>query len=83
MRKMKSVTSGDVLEISEHIITQNFWEYYITNEETDDPNVKFGFVMGFEDELGYIYLPEIKPYVMTKTKDLESIMPARGYTWID
>jgi hypothetical protein len=83
MRKMKSLTSDHVLEVSEHIITKNFWEYYLTNEETDDPEVKFGYVMGFEDELGYVYLPEIKPYIMTKTKELTSIMPARGYKWID
>ena len=83
MRKMKSLTSDHVMEVSEHIITKNFWEYYLTNEETDDPDVKFGYVMGFEDELGYIYLPEIKPYIMTKTKDLAGVMPARGYKWID
>jgi hypothetical protein len=83
MRKMKSVTSNDVLEINEHIILRNFWEYYIINEETNDADVKLGYVMGFENEIGYVYMPEIKPYVLTRTNDLKNVMPASGYEWID
>jgi hypothetical protein len=39
--------------------------------------------MGFENELGYVYLPEISPYIMTRTKNLNEVMPATGYEWID
>jgi hypothetical protein len=83
MRKMKSLTGDHEMEICEHIMTKNFWEYYISNEETSSPQVKFGYVMGDENELGYIYLPEIDPYIMSRTNDLEDIMPASGYTWND
>ncbi len=83
MRKMKSVEFGTILEISQHIITKNFWEYYLTEEETNDDDVKFGYVMGFENELGYVYLPEIKPYILSSTKNLKEVMPADGYEWID
>ena len=83
MRKMRNKDTGSVLTVTEHLITKNFWEYYLTNEETDDEMVKFGFVMGFENELGYVYLPEISPYIMTRTKNLNEVMPATGYEWID
>ena len=83
MRKMKNVEFGNVLEVSQHIITKNFWEYYLTEEETNDDDVKFGYVMGFENELGYVYLPEIKPYILNSTKNLNEVMPADGYEWID
>ena len=83
MRKMRNQETGAILTVTEHLITKNFWEYYLTNEETDDELVKFGFVMGFENELGYVYLPEISPYIMTRTKNLNEVMPATGYEWID
>jgi hypothetical protein len=83
MRQMRNKSTGSVLTVTEHIITKNFWEYYLTNEETDDPMVKFGFVMGFENELGYIYIPEISPYIMTRTNNLTEVMPATGYEWIN
>ena len=35
-------------EVSQHIITQNFWEYYL--EEADENGIAFGFVMGAENE---------------------------------
>ena len=41
------------------------WYWYITEFYKDDKDVAFGFVHGFEDEWGEIYLPELreKPYV--------------------
>lgn len=65
------------------IITKNFWEHFIFEtpdiKPTDDQ--QFALVMGFETELGYISLSEIKPYILTITKDLSSVMPPEGYSW--
>jgi len=83
MRKMKKKDSETILTVKEHIIIKNFWEYYITNEETNDPDTKFALVMGFETELGYVYLPEIQPYIVSKTKKLNDVMPAPGWEWLD
>jgi hypothetical protein len=83
MRKMRNIESDSVLIVSEHIILQNYWEYYIASEDTNDPNVKFAYVMGDENELGYIYMPEIVPYILTRTKNLNEVMPATNYKWID
>ena len=82
MRKMKKRDSKIVINVTEHIILKNFWEYYITDEETDDPKIKFALVMGHETELGDVYLPELQPYIISKTKDLDELAPAEGWEWI-
>lgn len=79
MRKMIN-NNGTVLNIVEHIIIQNFWEYYITDEKFDDDIVR-ALVMGFDDEIGDISLSEIKPYVITRTRNLGDVMPAVGWAW--
>jgi hypothetical protein len=81
MRKMEK--DGIVINVVQHIIIKNFWEYYITDEETNDKDLRFGLVMGYETELGYIYMPEIAPFVITKTKKLDEIMAASGWKWSD
>ena len=86
MRKMIN-ESGTVLKVEEHIITSNFWEFYIVaDEEGGEPNpdVKFALVMGDNTELGDVYLPEIEPYIITRTSDLATgVAPAAGYRWQD
>ena len=68
-------------EVAEHIILQNFWEYYI--EEPDSNGIAFGFVMGFENEWGSVDLNELKPYILTRTNQLDEVMPPAGYCWED
>ena len=81
MRKMKNVKTGQVLNITEHIIIKNLWEYYVTDDKFDDDIVQC-FVMGFENELGDVYMPEIEPYIISKTKKLNEIAPAHGFEWV-
>lgn len=84
MRTMRRIDgNGEPLKVIEHIILKNFWEYYVIDAETNTNDVKLCFVMGFENEMGDVYLPEIKPYIISKTKDLESIAPATDYEWIN
>jgi hypothetical protein len=72
------------LNITEHIITKNFWEYYITDETFgDDGDIVQAVVMGFETEIGDISLAEIKPYIITRTRNLNEVMPADGWQWVD
>ena len=74
---------GDIeLKIIEHIMTQNAWEYYVIDDWHDKNTVRC-LVMGFATEIGDVYLPEIQPYIITRTKDLRYIMPAEGYDWKD
>jgi hypothetical protein len=79
MRQMIS-SCGTVLNIVEHIMTRQYWEYYITDENfTED--IVCALVHGFETDIGNISLLEIKPYIMTRTKNLDEVMPAQGWRW--
>lgn len=67
------------INVVEWIITQNFWEYYVTDDT--DGSIAFCLVHGFETELGYVCLEEIKPYIRIRTKDL-TMQPAIGWEWV-
>jgi len=79
MRQMQN-EYGDVINVLEHWILRNYWEYYITDDKFSDDIVR-ALVMGDETELGDVSLSEIKPYTISRTKDLEDIMPAVGWKW--
>ena len=82
MRVMKS-SHGSTLNVAQHVILGNFWEYYL--EPTDSDGIAFGLVMGFENELGYVDMKHIKPHAMSIASgdELEDIMPAKGWRWAD
>ena len=73
--------STEPFTVHQHIILKNFWEYYLG--ETDGDGVAFGYVMGNENEWGSVYMPEIEPYIISRTKGagLNEIMPPEGYYW--
>lgn len=79
MKVMVNSETGQTLKITEHMMTRNFWEYYVTDET--DGDIARCLVLGFEDEIGDVYLPEIAPYIITKTKKLSGVMPAPGWNW--
>ena len=81
MRKMISAERGSEINVALHIITKNFWEFYL--EEPDENGNAFGFVMGIENELGYTNIAEIKPYAVSATSGsgLFDIAPAAGFQW--
>lgn len=82
MRKMRNKSYGTVVNVTSMAIARNFWEYFITDQKfTDD--IVCAVVSGFETEMGDISLSEIKPYLMTSTKNLDGIMPAPGWEWVD
>jgi len=80
-RNITRSEGSEPFTVHQHIILKNYWEYYLG--ETDKDGVAFGYVMGLESEWGSVYLPEIKPYIMTKTTNLEDVMPPVGYVWED
>jgi hypothetical protein len=80
---MRKLTNGSTtLNITEHIILKNFWEYYVTDDDTGCEGIFQALVMGDELELGDVSEDEIKPYIITRTKDL-NIMPAQGWRWVE
>ena len=74
---------GESFAVSRHIITSNFWEYYL--EEPNENGIAFGFVMGFENEWGDVDMNEIKPYIISEAKGttLDEVMAPVGYVWED
>jgi hypothetical protein len=84
MRRM--IKDNLKLDVVEHIMLRNMWEYFVLADEAgDEPDsdIKYALVMGFNDEIGTVSLSEIKPYVISRTSRLDEIMPASGYQWED
>lgn len=81
MRKMKNIQTGTEINVVEHFILRNLWEYYITDEQVQN-DCAFALVMGYETELGDVYLPEVKDYIISRTKNLTDLLPATGWEWV-
>jgi RNase P/RNase MRP subunit POP5 len=83
MSAAKMMTKGDLkLEIVEHIILKNYWEYYILkDDEYSTEDIKTAVVMGDATELGDVSLAEMEPYIKSRTSNLSELMPAAGYKW--
>jgi len=83
MNAAKMMTKGDLkLEIVEHIILKNYWEYYILkDDEYSTEDIKTAVVMGDATELGDVSLAEMEPYIKSRTSTLRELMPAAGYNW--
>jgi hypothetical protein len=79
---MKNSKTGQVLTVVEHLITRNFWEYYITNEGYDG-QIKTALVMGYETELGDVDLGELANYTLSRTSRLKEVAPAVGWEWVN
>lgn len=69
------------------IITRNFWEHFIFDcpDIPKNDDVQFALVMGFETELGYVSISELKPHALTVTKitdeNVQDTFPPEGYSW--
>ena len=81
MKNIKPIDGGESFAVHQHIILKNFWEYYLG--ETDEDGVAFGYVMGFENEWGSVYMPEIEAHILSiaRGKELEDVMPPFNYKW--
>lgn len=75
--------NGHKLKVLEHIILKNFWEYYVIDSPTNEGSIYQCYVMGFENELGDVDLNEIKPFIITRTKKLNEVACASGFSWED
>ena len=85
---MRKMSKGNLkLDVVEHIILRNMWEYYILATEDEDsiPNadVRYALVMGDYDEIGTVSMSEIESHIFSRTTDLSEVMPAAGYQWVD
>ena len=81
MRVMvKSDNPSIKLKVAQMHVISNGWEYFL--EKPNKDGVAFGLVCGFEDELGDVYIPEIKPHIVSSAKaDMSDALPAPNWTW--
>jgi len=70
------------LKVVEHIITKNFWEFYVTTDKHSEDIIRC-YVVGDFPELGDVSMKEIRPYIITRTSDLSEVMPAPEWQWVD
>ncbi len=70
------------IKVVEHIILNNMWEYYVTTNSCQKDIVQC-FVVGFENELGDVYMPDLNGHILTRTKNLAEVMPAPNWNWIE
>ena len=86
MRKMRGKSLGEdgICTVVEHIIIKNMWEYYIlkTDLDEDDDSYKTALVVGDYTEIGGVSMPEIEPYIVSRTTKLHDIQPAPGWEWV-
>ena len=81
---MRAMQKGNTkIKITEHIILKNFWEYYVIERDQDQEGIAFCLVIGLETELGDVYLPEIAPYIISRTKKIDEVAPATGWSWVE
>jgi hypothetical protein len=77
---------GTTVKVIEHIILCNYWEYYIldANGYSNDSDIRFALVVGDYTEMGSVSMDEIAPYIVSRTTNLDNVMPPYlGWTWCD
>ena len=81
MRQMTN-EHGTTVDVIEHIILGNYWEYYIL-EEPDEHGVVLALVVGDATEMGSVWVEHIEPHIISRTTALDEIMPAPRWEWCD
>jgi len=83
-RKMKKIDSDITLEVGAWAMLKNTWEYFIEQPKKGE-KPDFALVEGFESELGYFSMDEIKPHVwaFAANEKLNDLQPAVGWEWVD
>ena len=86
MRKMRGKSLGEdgICTVVEHIIIKNMWEYYILKieEDVDPEGYETALVVGDYTEIGQVYMPEIEPYIVSRTTDLNELQPPPNWEWV-
>jgi hypothetical protein len=73
---------GSELKVRYWGMTETGWEFYLEEKNSEG---YFGLVCGNEQELGYVNLDEIKPYLISfcslKKGTVHNIMPPDNWRW--
>ena len=87
MRKMQNKKKTTTVKVTTHIILQNFWEYYVVDDDEmqfeEKSDIQFAYAIGIAQEFGTISMSEMKPYIISETTNLNDVAPAPDWKWID
>ena len=72
-----------VVTVHSLAMTRNGWEYYFLDPKPNADQNMLALVMGFETEMGDVHIPEIKPYLISFTRDLQDVFACEGWEWVD
>lgn len=79
----REITNGSsTVEVVEHVMLRNMWEYYLI-EPADDDGIAFALVCGIDVEFGSVYQSDIDQYGISRTTQLDEILPPVGWSWAD
>lgn len=83
---MRTIIKDDQeLKVKEFFMTKNMWEYYVLEEDYREEGlpekIQTALVLGHEVEIGDVDMEEIKPYIITRTTNLNEVMPPVGWSW--
>ena len=83
-RTMIHSATGKKFKVIQWIMTVNHWEYYVIDSKSNEGDVKLCFVMGYENELGDCFIPEILKYkkVVAEGNQLMELAPPVGFSWV-
>ena len=82
MRRRDSMLE-QVVTVHSVAITRNGWEYFFLDPKPNADQNMYALVMGYETEMGDVHIPEIKPYLLSFTRDLQDVMPCEGWEWVE
>jgi len=84
-RQMANINNDTVINVKQLIILSNLWEVFVIADENADENSDqmFTLTVGDFTELGYQSKEELKPYILTTTTDLQEVLPAPNWKWLD
>ena len=81
MRQMRD-EHGTTVDVIEHIILGNYWEYYIL-ETADEDGIAFALVVGDYTEYGTVAQYDIDKHGISYTTQLDDLLPPPEWTWCD
>ena len=80
---MRTMQRGNAkLKVVKHVILRNFWEYFIT-EKPDETGVGMAYVVGDYDEYGTFAQYDVDKHGISETVELDELLPAPGWEWVD
>ena len=82
-RPLRNNDTGKVVQVHGWAMTRNMWEYFITSSYPTSDGIVEAIVYGDETERGDVYLPEIRPYVVSHTVDLVDLAPPPNWSWVE